>query len=81
MEEKLTMEERFKLNQIKMRNRRQEQLKRLKREERKENILFGIVAGFIIIATMMLLMNMNNDFVNDCVKAGNTKQYCEKGLE
>lgn len=74
------MENMFKENQIRMRNRRIEQQRKIKKEQIKENVLFTIIAGFILVATFMLLGNLNNKTVNDCMNAGNNRSYCEHAL-
>ena len=63
-----------------VRNRLEEQRRRNKKAQIKENVLFGIVAGFILVATCMLLANMNNKQMNDCMNAGHSVSYCERGL-
>ena len=74
------MEEMFKENQLRIRNKKKEQLKKIKKEQAKENILFTFILGFICVATIMLLCNMNNKQTNNCIKAGHSQTYCERGL-
>lgn len=68
------------LNENKMRTqqRKIEEIKRLKREQRKEIILTSLIALFILVVSTMLMYTTDKDFVNDCMEAGHTKSYCEK---
>lgn len=67
-------------NKMKMRSKLEQQRKLQKKQERKENLLFVFVGGFICVATIMLLCNMNNKQINNCMEAGHSQSYCERGL-
>lgn len=62
------------------RNRALEQQRlRAKKEKRNEIILVSIVViGFII--SLGLAMRLGKESMNDCMNAGHTQQYCERGL-
>lgn len=75
-----SLQEVLRENKEREQQRKREEIKRLKREQKKETILAIVIGSFIFIATAMLLSKMNNDFVSDCKKAGHTQSYCERGL-
>lgn len=59
------------------------QRKRMKKEQRIENIINGITLALVIGLTILLVMiyiKLNNEDINNCINAGNTKQYCESGF-
>ena len=74
------MEEMFKENQLRIRNKKKEQLKKIKKEQAKENILFTFILGFICVATIMLLCNMNNKQTNNCIKLYELLRYAKRLL-
>ncbi len=76
----MTMEEALKNSREKRRAYIKEQIRLQKKEERKEKILAIIIGTFIIISTLLLLNNVNDDFMNDCMEAGHSASYCERGL-
>lgn len=74
------MQEMLYENKMKVRSRLEQQRKRLRKERIKESILFTFVEVFILVATLLLLNNMNNKSMNDCKAAGHSQSYCERGL-
>lgn len=62
----------FKSNQARMR----EQIKKIKREQKKEEILFGIIAVFIVIMTCTLLYKTDKEFMDGCTSKGYSENYC-----
>jgi hypothetical protein len=76
----MTLEETLKQNQIKIRNQNIEKIKRLKREQRKEKILFIFIAIFIVTITSILNYKLNTDAVDQCIKKGFTQQTCQANL-
>ena len=57
-----------------------EQRKRLKREKRKENIILGVVAVIVIALCITIIGKLNEKDMNNCINAGHSKTYCERGL-
>lgn len=57
-----------------------EQIRRQKKEEKKEIILTFIIGVFIIITTILLLNSLDNSMMKDCVSAGYSESYCERGI-
>lgn len=74
------MEEMLRENKKRIQNRALEQQRlRAKKEKRKDVILFScLILGFI--TTMLLAMKLGKQSMNDCMNAGHTQEYCEKGL-
>lgn len=50
----------------------------MKKLRMKRLVKIVLVIG-IIIMLLSLLAKLNNDFMNDCIKAGYSKEYCEMG--
>lgn len=78
---KKTFEEVLKENQEKMRTKRKEEIKRMKREKTKETILTIFIGLFIVSTTLFILNNLDNKMIEDCMNAGHSQYYCEKGIE
>lgn len=79
MEEK-TMEQVIKENWERTRLMKIERNARAKKEKIKETILTIAIGTFIVAITMMFLNNSYNENLNNCINAGHTAQYCERGL-
>lgn len=75
-----TLQEVLKENKENFRKKLELQREKDKKEQIKENILFLLIAFFIMIITIVNLININNNFMNDCMSAGHSQQYCERGL-
>ena len=57
----------------------EQQRKRMKKERRKDTIIFIVlVIGFI--TSLALAMKLGQDSMRDCINAGHSKNYCERGL-
>ena len=56
------------------------QRKRMKKEQRKENMILIITAAIIIGLCFITLSKLNDKDINNCINAGHTKQYCESGF-
>lgn len=57
----------------------QMQRKRIKKEKRQDIALFSLlVIG--LIATMILSMKLGKDDMKNCINAGHSVEYCERGL-
>ena len=78
---KKTFEEVLKENQEKMRTKRKEEIKRMKREKTKETILTIFIGLFIVSTTLFILSKIDNKMIEDCINAGHSQYYCEKGIE
>lgn len=77
-----TLEEVFKENQERERNRIKEQIKANKRKEKKENFLFAFITCAIIVATIALLGFICKDdkaYYQQCLENHSAK-YCNKNL-
>lgn len=57
-----------------------EQRKRMKKQQRKENIILGVVIIIGLILCGIWLSKINNNDLNNCINAGHTKEYCESGF-
>lgn len=66
----------LKENKEREQQRRKDMIARAKREQRKETILFGVIAIAIMTMTIMLLGHRNEQFVEDCTRAGYSESYC-----
>ena len=62
------------------RKRKLKELKRLKRQQKVESVLATIIGLFLIACTIYILSVQGENAVRDCMEAGNTRHYCEKGL-
>ena len=73
------MQEAIKLNQQRMKAQRLEQIKRAKKQQKKEKILTVFIAMFIIGITLCV-MNLSNRLtesaVKSCVSNGYSESYC-----
>lgn len=78
---KKTFEEVLKENQEKTRNKIKEEIKRMKREKIKETILTIFIGLFIFSTTSFILIKLDNKMIEDCINAGHSQYYCEKGIE
>lgn len=78
----MTLQEVLEENKTRVRKNKYLELQRkqLKKENKKETILTMFIGAFILVATIMLLCNLNNKFIDDCTKSGHSKTYCERGL-
>lgn len=76
----MTMEEAFRDSRERRRAYLEAQMKFEKKRKTKETILFGFIATAIIVMMTMLIGYMNQCSLNDCMSAGHSKNYCEKGL-
>lgn len=73
------MQEAIKLNQQRMRAQRLEQIKRAKKQQKKEKILTVFIAMFIIsitICVMSLSNRLTESAVKSCVSNGYSESYC-----
>ena len=66
----------LKENKEREQQRRKDMIARAKREQRKETILFGVIAIAIMTMTIMLLGHRNEQFVEDFTRAGFSECYC-----
>ena len=57
-----------------------EQRKRIKKQQRKENIILGVVIIIGLILCGIWLSKLHNSDMNNCINAGHTKEYCEGGF-
>lgn len=78
---KKTFEEVLKENQEKMRNKKREEIKIIKKERTKETILTIFIGVFIVSTTLFILEKLDNKTIEDCTNAGHSQYYCEKGIE
>lgn len=72
-----TMEEVLKENHDYMQWKKEMRNKELKREQRRDRIVFTIVAAFVLWLTFDKLNSMGNEAVNDCMKKGYSQTTCE----
>lgn len=75
-----SLEEVLKENKMKIRKEKIEEMRKKEIEQKKDTLIFLLVAGTIITLTILLLINMNNRQMNNCIKAGHSQNYCERGL-
>lgn len=75
-----SLEEVLKENKMKVRKEKLEEMRKQEIEKKKDCIIFALVAGTIITLTVLLLMSLNNKQMNNCIKAGHSQSYCERGL-
>lgn len=66
----------FKENQERIRERYQAKKLALKKQERKEWILFIFIATFILTISMTLLYKLNTENLNRCISKGYSEQIC-----
>lgn len=78
---KKTMEMVLKENKENTREKIQAKKRALKRHQIKENILFGIVAIFIIITTCILLNSLNETNYKRCMEKNNNTDFCQSVYE
>lgn len=57
-----------------------EQRKRMKKQERKENIILGIVIIITLALCIIGVSKLHNNDMNNCINAGHSKEYCESGF-
>lgn len=70
----------FKENQERIRERYQAKKLALKKQERKEWILFIFIATFILITSMTLLYKLNTENLNRCMSKGYSEQICLRNI-
>ena len=70
----------FKENQERIRERYQAKKLALKKQERKEWILFMFIAAFILITSMTLLYKLNTENLNRCMSKGYSEQICLRNI-
>lgn len=70
----------FKENQERIRERYQAKKIALKKQERKEWILFIFIATFILITSMTLLYKLNTENLNRCMSRGYSEQICLRNI-
>lgn len=75
-----TLEEALKESRENKRKFIKEQIERQKKEEKKETILVVIISLFILTLTISCLVNLNKKDMNNCISAGHSQEYCERGL-
>ena len=73
---KLTLQETLELNKA----QRREEFYRIKKEQtkqrNKEIVLATFIGAFIVVTTIMFLINSTNKAIEKCVEAGHDKTYC-----
>ena len=70
----------FKENQERIRERYQAKKIALKKQERKEWILFIFIATFILVTSMTLLYKLNTENLNRCMSRGYSEQTCLRNI-
>lgn len=70
----------FKENQERIREKYQAKKLALKKQERKEWILFIFIATFILITSMMLLYKLNSKNLDRCMAKGYNEQTCLQNI-
>ena len=70
----------FKANQERIRQRYQAKKLALKKQERKEFILFTFIATFILVLMTCVLFNMNEADLNSCMAKGYSETTCLRNL-
>lgn len=70
----------FKENQERIRERYQAKKIALKKQERKEWILFIFIATFILVTSMTLLYKLNTENLNRCMSRGYSEQICLRNI-
>lgn len=70
----------FKENQERIRERYQAKKIALKKQERKEWILFIFIATFILVTSMTLLYKLNTENLNRCMSKGYSEQTCLRNI-
>lgn len=76
-----TMEMMLKENKERTREMIQSRERAIKREQIKENILFGFIATFIMVITFMLLNSLNNTSYKKCMEKNNNVSICQEVFE
>lgn len=76
-----TLEEILKENKERRRKFIQQEMKKKKQEEVKETILALFIGTFIVAISLVLLNNLGKKEMNDCMSAGHSQMYCERGLK
>lgn len=72
-----TLQEVLKENHDYMQWKKEMRKKELKREKRRNMIVFIIVATFVLWLTFDKLLSMNDEAVKNCMKKGYSQQTCE----
>ena len=76
----MSLEETLKYNKEKVRLFREVELKKIKKQQRKEKILATFI-GIVIIGMMVIILNSYNKVqLKRCVQAGNSVNYCKEGM-
>lgn len=78
---KKTMEMMFKENKENTREKIQAKKRALKRHQIKENILFTIIAIFILTITCLLLNSLNENSYKNCMEKNNNDNFCQAVYE
>jgi Trk-type K+ transport system membrane component len=76
-----TMEMMFKENKERTREMIQSRKRAIKREQAKENILFTIIAIFILTITCLLLNSLNENSYKNCMEKNNNDNFCQAVYE
>ena len=76
----MSLEETLKYNKEKIRYFKEVELKRIKKEQRKEKILAGFIGITIIVMMIIILNSYNKKQIKNCVQAGNSVNYCKGGM-
>lgn len=76
----MSLEETLKYNKEKIRYFKEVELKRIKKEQRKEKILATFI-GVTIIGMMVIILNSYNKVqLKRCVQTGNSINYCKEEI-
>lgn len=73
---KLTLQETLELNKSQMRAEFYARTRQVRKENNKEIALATFIGAFIVITTIMFLINSTNKAVEKCIEAGHDKTYC-----
>lgn len=68
---------------IRMSRAMEMQRKRMKKEQKKDKILGWIIIGLAILGIIICMNYLDKSYKNEmknCINAGHTQEYCERGM-
>ena len=57
-------------------NSKEAEIRRIKKEQKKEKILTALIIVFILAITCFLLIKLTNSAMDSCVANGHSERYC-----
>ena len=74
---------RIRREEIRMSRAMEMQRKRIKKEQKKDKILGWIITGLAILGIIICMNYLDKSYkdgMENCINAGHTREYCERGM-